>query len=794
MILITDINVDDNVLPMKSFASIGDWSSGTHLHFGIYPESYIPASPWGRMPCSNWPNTYGFVDPIGWIKNQEPISGALAIVDSQNPIYWLQIWKAYHVLDEQLIQNMSSLPGWGMDDIYEYPADVLKISPLGHSAPEGAFEQGPDFIGIGSTSNGLLIKQIDNPNVYLVENDQRKWIISAQVFEELGYDWNDVITVSEAIINQIPEGAPIYSGYGNWIKGYTNRHDLEGKAFIRTSDGGFLIVGSISTETEEGAFVLKVDEFGAIEDLKKRYADLNSYRFYSALEISENDYLIAGSHIYMNVGNQGLIIKIDSQGNKLWEKEYPGIAAIQDIKKTADGSYVIFGYRNNCMPLPDCGGYGHVLMKLNADLRPDWRYAIDGMAGYIKADPIIEMSGGGYIFSAGNKIVTVLANGEPGWQRRYDIEDPLITINSLDSIYPLLDGQFLVAGKVINNHNDLKILVFKINRDGECSWAKSFNYNDGQRSQVLVNTVIELSNQDILVLAENEYTGAPRQISLLRLFPNGSFKWNKEFGYLDERWTKPIQLLADEMNHIYLLGSMRYDPDWPFGDDTLLLKLGQSGIVNSECDFVTDTQLAEGNLDLVDIETSATIDLTKYDSVDFDEIQTFQTGIRMYPICQGSSLNDQTISQLPFGLVPDFTIFDAINFLSSIIHRKLYIGKRALYKVVLNWPDSDLFLIPSATDLILNSPGGEMRLEVFNPDGTLYGEYQNTTPPISVDIPNPEEGLWTYKVTALDIPYDEYPFSLVAGITKYPDYIGFWGGLRYLPKEAEMQRLCNQLS
>ena len=60
-----------------------------------------------------------------------------------------------------------------------------------------------------------------------------------------------------------------------------------------------------------------------------------------------------------------------------------------------------------------------------------------------------------------------------------------------------------------------------------------------------------------------------------------------------------------------------------------------------------------------------------------------------------------------------------------------------------------------------------MKLEVFKPDGTLYGEYQDTTPPISIDIPNPEEGLWTYNVTALDVPYDEYPFSIVVGITKY---------------------------
>jgi len=29
---------------------------------------------------------------------------------------------------------------------------------------------------------------------------------------------------------------------------------------------------------------------------------------------------------------------------------------------------------------------------------------------------------------------------------------------------------------------------------------------------------------------------------------------------------------------------------------------------------------------------------------------------------------------------------------------------------------------------------------------------------------------------------------------KNPHYIGFWGGLRYPPKEADMKRLCNQLS
>ena len=44
-------------------------------------------------------------------------------------------------------------------------------------------------------------------------------------------------------------------------------------------------------------------------------------------------------------------------------------------------------------------------------------------------------------------------------------------------------------------------------------------------------------------------------------------------------------------------------------------------------------------------------------------------------------------------------------------------------------------------------------------------------------------------------PSGYYMCAVAGGIDRiYPDYTGFWGGLRYPPKEADMQRLCNQLS
>jgi hypothetical protein len=76
--------------------------------------------------------------------------------------------------------------------------------------------------------------------------------------------------------------------------------------------------------------------------------------------------------------------------------------------------------------------------------------------------------------------------------------------------------------------------------------------------------------------------------------------------------------------------------------------------------------------------------------------------------------------------------------------------------------------VPANRDLvqlIVNWPGSEIELSVYRPDGTLYGRYQSAEPPIVVSIPNPVTGTWGSEVTAVDIPYDNYPIAVVAGIT-----------------------------
>ncbi|MEA1901386.1 MAG: phosphodiester glycosidase family protein [Thermodesulfobacteriota bacterium] len=139
---------------------------------------------------------------------------SLAHIDGNDEVYWLQNGKAYPILETiqgvQIIQNMSELPRWGISDIIEYAAAELEIRPPGTLPVEDSFEQGPDFISINPESNGLLIKLPDDTKVYLIEDGKRRWITTEAVFNNLSYDWADVIVITQAILDLIPEGDPLY--------------------------------------------------------------------------------------------------------------------------------------------------------------------------------------------------------------------------------------------------------------------------------------------------------------------------------------------------------------------------------------------------------------------------------------------------------------------------------------------------------------------------------------------------------------------------------------------------------
>lgn len=66
------VNEGDSVTQGQTIATVGTYSGGSHLHFGIHLGLSLPSSRWGKMACSSWPSTNGMVEPLSWILVQQP--------------------------------------------------------------------------------------------------------------------------------------------------------------------------------------------------------------------------------------------------------------------------------------------------------------------------------------------------------------------------------------------------------------------------------------------------------------------------------------------------------------------------------------------------------------------------------------------------------------------------------------------------------------------------------------------------------------------------------------------------
>jgi len=58
--------------------------------------------------------------------------------------------------------------------------------------------------------NGLVVKEEDDPEIYVYQNGKFRWISSLDAFEHYGYTWGDVHIVKDGWLDDFEIGAPIH--------------------------------------------------------------------------------------------------------------------------------------------------------------------------------------------------------------------------------------------------------------------------------------------------------------------------------------------------------------------------------------------------------------------------------------------------------------------------------------------------------------------------------------------------------------------------------------------------------
>lgn len=471
----------------------------------------------------------------------------------------------------------------------------------------------------------------------------------------------DIIKESKAI--QALPAAPVISGTicnkpsKVWDKVYGGSGKDGIRVILPTKEGGFLLVGaSVSgisgdkTEPTQGDtdfWVVKTDANGT-KIWDKSYSGDSKELIVCAIQCTDGGYFLGGatypdtSEPSNRFGNFWLV-KIDDNGNKLWDKRYgqDNFELLNSILPTNDGGYMLLGYKTP--PNEDKSDYWLVKIDTNGNQLWDKFYGGNKsdqptsvvqtndvgylLCGYSDSDVSRDKTqpswGDGYYWTERSDywIVKIDAYGNKMWDKRYGGN----YFEHLSSVVVTADGGFLLGGlslsdisgdKAQNSQGMSDYWLVKIDANGNKLWDKRYGGNKNDLLEVILQ-----SNDGGYLLAgttDSDISGDKTEDSkgeqdywIVKIDANGNKLWDKIYGGDNYDILSSAIATADES---YLLGG--YSKSGISGDKTLaskgdddfwLIKISSCQPVTNFCEGNTYTLSATNCAGIVTWSTGAVV-------------------------------------------------------------------------------------------------------------------------------------------------------------------------------------------
>ncbi|HYV90837.1 MAG TPA: T9SS type A sorting domain-containing protein [Chitinophagales bacterium] len=313
-------------------------------------------------------------------------------------------------------------------------------------------------------------------------------------------------------------------GMKQWDRRYGGSGDEVILATLKNSDGGYLLVGSSTSgiggeKTEPNwdlsnytydYWVVRIDSLSNIL-WDHRYGGTSNDYAYTAYQATNGAYLIVGTSQSDSNGDKTepswgdwdcWIIKIDSGGNKLWDKRYGGTLfdAAYDVAACSDGGCLIGGMSASGVSgdktEPSWGGTDYWIVKIDSQGSKQWdkRYGGTGnenlRATTLTYDNGFILGGWSDSDSSGDKtnfnwggldfwIVMIDSEGNKIWDRNYggtNHEDELKSIVRTSGNHYMIAGtSYSVASgdKTENNLGQEQTWVLNIAANGDKVWDET---------------------------------------------------------------------------------------------------------------------------------------------------------------------------------------------------------------------------------------------------------------------------------------------------------------------------------
>ena len=336
-----------------------------------------------------------------------------------------------------------------------------------------------------------------------------------------------------------------------WDKSYGGPNIDDASSIVATPDGGYLIGG-------------------------QSYSDIS-------FEKSQNN----------KGGNDYWLIKIDTQGNKQWDKSFSGIGPWGDdlrvILPLSDGGYLLAGSSEGKIGYEkseDSRGnwIDYWIIKLDASGNQLWDKTIGGPAVDGLGD-VVETDDGGFLlgghsfgqdlgngyektavphnYSEDYWIVKIDANGDKIWDKIYGGEK----YESCTKIIKTHDGNYLLAGssnsaasyeKSEESRGNYDFWLVKIDPDGNQIWDKTIGGNDGD---YLRKAILTPDGGFLLGGGSSSDTGFEKSQNnkggndywVVKTDLHGNVEWDRTYGGSGYESLGDLLMTSDQ--HLVLIGT-----------------------------------------------------------------------------------------------------------------------------------------------------------------------------------------------------------------------------------------------
>lgn len=268
----------------------------------------------------------------------------------------------------------------------------------------------------------------------------------------------------------------------------------------------------------------------------QQHLPLDNYDFARGmLPTPDGGYLVAG-HTGANADlHEGFLVKLDPFGGEQWRRVFGGPThdLIEDIEPTSDGGYVLCGSRF----LPGQGGFQFWLVKINRQGDMLWEKNYGSPASDFSR-AVVPTSDGGFALvgrtddgsDVGIFLVKTDPNGNEEWSAVYGGPDE----DEAWGVAETTDNQLVVIGTSSSfSTGDRDIYLAKISLTGAFQWYNTFGGADDD----LAFSVIPVSTGGLLVGGTTRSFGAgDYDVFMVKTADNGTLEWQKTYGGAFGEW------------------------------------------------------------------------------------------------------------------------------------------------------------------------------------------------------------------------------------------------------------------